>query len=289
MIGRSIARTASGPARWLHRIWGLPSIHSRQKWMVVWPLLAKWPQENVTLLDAGCGTGTWSLEIAARRPGWKIVGIDLDGAALQQAEEGRKKLGLDNVRFIETDYLSFRAPGTFDVVISISSIHYAFENGQGHETLSQFQSWLKPQARLILYAQRCSLEAPFTPWKFERRWYPYFTASQLIEACARQGLCPEHLSARVGCLGAMAKEMHWTSSAALRLLCYPFTLALIHLDHSLTFFRHSSSVFWLLVARKPRSQQPLQNPRPDKTTPRKEEGRHDLQSEGNERLEHSTQ
>jgi methylase of polypeptide subunit release factors len=99
MIGRSTAPLYPHRRRRVQEVWGIPDIHTRQKWMAVWPHLRRLPKTGLRFLDAGCGTGVWAMEIAARRPNWTVEGIDHDPAAIDQAETARARLGLANVKF----------------------------------------------------------------------------------------------------------------------------------------------------------------------------------------------
>src|SRR5690348_7193228 len=117
MVGQATAAMEPAPRRWLQRVWGLPYIHARQDWSVAWPALAAMPREGIRLLDAGCGRGRWALELAARRPGWQVIGLDRDAAALRLAESARRKLRLDNLSFVQGDFVDFRSLPVFDVVL----------------------------------------------------------------------------------------------------------------------------------------------------------------------------
>lgn len=58
------------------------------------------------MLDIGVGSGAIALSTAYHRPGGEILGVDISKEALMIAEENRRNLGLDNVRFIESDLFS---------------------------------------------------------------------------------------------------------------------------------------------------------------------------------------
>lgn len=58
------------------------------------------------MLDIGVGSGAISLSTAYHRPEGEIIGVDISREALLIAEENRRNLRLDNVRFIESDLFS---------------------------------------------------------------------------------------------------------------------------------------------------------------------------------------
>ncbi len=75
------------------------------------------------ILDAGCGTGAMSVELARR--GARVVGVDLSPAIVAHADSGLPEfLGGGSVQFLSGDMLS-AAHGEFDAVVAMDSlIHY---------------------------------------------------------------------------------------------------------------------------------------------------------------------
>src|SRR5262245_25675386 len=116
MLGCATAVLERPPRRLIQRFWGIPDVKSRQQWSLCWPSLRNLPRDGIRLLDAGCGSGVWPLEISARRKGWTVVGLDRNVASMQRAEQGRKQLGLNNLSFISSDFLEFEPEHPFDVI-----------------------------------------------------------------------------------------------------------------------------------------------------------------------------
>jgi len=88
--------------------------------------LLNWLPEDLTgarILDAGCGTGASSFELAQR--GAEVVAVDLSGALLNVAQRRAPSLrGPGSIRFENCDMLNPEL-GRFDYVVAMDSlIHY---------------------------------------------------------------------------------------------------------------------------------------------------------------------
>jgi len=74
-------------------------------------------------LDLGCGSGIWSVKLAAR--GWDVTGVDLVPSALRLAHKRAQNAGVD-VRFIHGDVTALRDFGVgegFRFVLDFGAIH----------------------------------------------------------------------------------------------------------------------------------------------------------------------
>ena len=74
--------------------------------------------EAPTVLDIGAGSGAIALALADERPDVRIVATDVSSAALEVAEENRRRASLNGrVRFVHGDLLAGEK-GPFDLVVS---------------------------------------------------------------------------------------------------------------------------------------------------------------------------
>lgn len=58
------------------------------------------------VLDLGCGSGAVALAIAHERPHAVVLGADVSAAAVALARRNAERLGVDNARFIESDWFA---------------------------------------------------------------------------------------------------------------------------------------------------------------------------------------
>ena len=82
------------------------------------------PIRGATILDVGCGTGRYSLELA-RRGASRVVGLDIAEQMIEVCCERASKEGLhQTATFIQTDLTNYQPESRFDVAIGIGLFDY---------------------------------------------------------------------------------------------------------------------------------------------------------------------
>jgi SAM-dependent methyltransferase len=72
-----------------------------------------------SVLDVGCGTGSWALDLACARQDVRVVGIDISHNMIEYATTRAKNYRLDNIAFELGDIFQKKLPlaeGSFDLI-----------------------------------------------------------------------------------------------------------------------------------------------------------------------------
>lgn len=119
-------------------------------------MLALQPDERV--LDAGCGLGRWSAELAAT--GARITGIDIHAPLLEQA-----RIVCPGAEFHAEDLLTWTPAAPFDAIYAFATLHWVLPPEKAARAL---RGMLRPGGRLAaafggLSATARELESCYQP------------------------------------------------------------------------------------------------------------------------------
>lgn len=104
--------------------------------------------DGLSILDLGCGWGSFSLWAAQRYPSSHVTAVS--NSASQKAHIDRRavELGIGNLTTQTADVNDFQPTGVFDRVISVE----LFEHLRNYESLlERINSWLTPDGRLFVH------------------------------------------------------------------------------------------------------------------------------------------
>jgi len=100
-----------------------------------------------SVLDAGCGTGIFSIIFANQGAG-RVTGIDISEGSLGTARGLKEKFGLDSAEFMKQDMLDLPFPdASFDIVWAWGTVHHTTDP---FRAIDQLIRVLKPGGALLL-------------------------------------------------------------------------------------------------------------------------------------------
>ncbi len=106
------------------------------------------PERGSRVLDACCGVGRHSVELAKR--GFRVTGVDLDAAYLEAAARTAEDEGV-SVDFVRMNILDLAAVDVYDAAINVyTSFGYFADEGENALMLEKLHTALRPGGRLLL-------------------------------------------------------------------------------------------------------------------------------------------
>ena len=103
--------------------------------------------DKCRVLDAGCGTGNYSLALA--KIGYDVIGIDYSESMLNRAEKKRRNISAGKAQFLKLD-LTGKIPYPDNYFDCILSIHTMYTISETEPVLKEYYRVLRPDGRLIL-------------------------------------------------------------------------------------------------------------------------------------------
>ena len=74
--------------------------------------------QNLFVLDIGCGTGCIGLALAKAFPNWNVIGVDISDKALELSIKNKKENQLQNINFLKSDLFECVPEKKFDLIVS---------------------------------------------------------------------------------------------------------------------------------------------------------------------------
>jgi SAM-dependent methyltransferase len=110
-------------------------------------LFKKYGIEPSLVLDLGCGTGSFCIEMSAK--GYEMIGVDLSPDMLSCARMKSIKKGAD-ILFLNQDMISFELYGTVDAAVCLmDSMNYITRRKDVEKVLKLVNNYLNPNGLFI--------------------------------------------------------------------------------------------------------------------------------------------
>lgn len=108
------------------------------------------------ILDAGCGAGVFSMELAKQHPEAQVTGVELEQVLVDRSNAVARRAGLDNVEFVQGDVTKLDYDSEFDLVVSVDNFEHVEDDISAMRTLLRA---LRPGGRLVVHVPG-----------YDRRW-----------------------------------------------------------------------------------------------------------------------
>ena len=102
---------------------------------------------NANILDAGAGFGQYTYYMSRKKPGWKILSVDVKQEQIEDCNNFFNKIGKKNVEFRYADLTKFTQANSFDLVLSVDVMEHILEDV---EVFKNFHASLKPGGMVLI-------------------------------------------------------------------------------------------------------------------------------------------
>lgn len=149
------------------------------------------------ILDAGCGSGVFTLELAKRHREAQVVGVELEPTLVDRDNEVAARAGLTNCHFHVGDVTKLGFDEAFDLVVSVDNLEHVSDDIEAMRTLLHA---LRPGGRLVVH----------TPG-YERRWILFGRRVNFdVPGHVRPGYKAEELVGRLSDAGFEVADHQYT-------------------------------------------------------------------------------
>jgi 2-polyprenyl-3-methyl-5-hydroxy-6-metoxy-1,4-benzoquinol methylase len=214
MIGSELAYTPgiSFFERSYIKLLGVPISGLRIRLRRVLPACVGTPRR---ILDAGCGRGVFSYQLARRFPNAQVVGVDIDEERLPINRTIADQAMLSNLEFRAADVSALGFESEYDLVLSVDNLEHLEDDEAGLRSLVQA---LAPGGRLVLhvpgYERRWPVFAFATNFDVPGHFRPGYWLDELRERVAGHGLTVESANYTFGWLETVTNNMsYWITRA----------------------------------------------------------------------------
>jgi SAM-dependent methyltransferase len=191
------------------------------------------------ILDAGCGQGVFSMELAKAHPEARVLGIDMDPVLVERANAIARKAGLANCRFEVGDVTKLDYDARFDLVVSVDNLEHVEDDVTAMRVLVRA---LRPGGRAVVHVPG-----------YERRWLlfgrrvnfdvpghvrPGYRTNELVERLTGAGFDISSCQSTYGTIETFTNNISYLITGAdrkrkgLYAVVFPFLLAVAWLGKS---------------------------------------------------------
>eukprot|EP00798_Chlamydomonas_sp_ICE-L_P007271 gene7271-383_t len=105
-------------------------------------------KDGVSILELGCGWGSFSLFAAAAFPKSQVTAVSNSATQKEFIDKLARDRGLKNLQVITANVVNFEAPGQYDRIVSIEMFEHMKNYG---ELMKRCSSWLKTGGKMFVH------------------------------------------------------------------------------------------------------------------------------------------
>lgn len=154
-------------------------------------------RDGQTILDLGCGWGSFALFTAERFPNASILAVSNSHTQKAHIEKRIAELGLANLSVQTADMNTFQPDGPFDRVVSIEMFEHM---SNWPKLLARIRSWLRSDGRLFVHV----FSHRTTPYRFDAKNSGDWIAQHFFSG----GIMPSH-DLMAACASGFEVEADW--------------------------------------------------------------------------------
>ena len=155
---------------------------------IAWQVIGRYLQRPLRVLDAGAGTGRYSLALAAM--GHHVTHLDISEAMLRRAMAAAAEQGLDTIEFLRADVRDLSSLGdrAFDLTLCLDApISYAYPN---HARATAEVCRVTGETVIVMVSSRSGvipfmidfdLSGEFVPPDYQGPIAPFFLTESILE------------------------------------------------------------------------------------------------------------
>lgn len=167
------------------------------------------------ILDAGCGPGVFTMELAKRHPHALVLGVDIDKKAVYRAALVAGRAGIRNCRFAVGDVTRLGFREAFDLVLSVDNLEHIEDDVAA---MTALRLALKPGGTLVVhtpgYYRRWLLFGRRVNFHVPGHVRPGYLPKDLSEKLVRAGFDVPETSATYGMLETLTNNISYLISGA---------------------------------------------------------------------------
>jgi SAM-dependent methyltransferase len=217
MIGKiaKFDNTLSRAEKLYISIFGIPINGLRIRARRVLPLIT---DKYKSVMDAGCGPGIFTFEIARKLPKSLVTGIDIDKEQLKINEQISQNIGIKNCIFEYQDICKMEITNRFDLVLAVDNLEH-IENDI--DALKRFYNALMPDGEIIIHVPGYYRRWLFFEWninfKVEGHFRPGYTKEEIIEKVEKAGFSINDAYYTYGWLETITNNIsYWITGARMK-------------------------------------------------------------------------